>query len=92
MGEVDYFLDRLESAAQRDEPIGPILDSAVFKEVRLREGYAIEDVDAFLADLRAWKPAPAAPEPEPTPVVPTPPVPPVIVEKRGFFARLFGRR
>lgn len=64
MGQVDYFLDRLESAVSKGEDLGPILDGAEFSEVRLREGYDIAEVDAFLADLRS-APARSAPAVEP---------------------------
>lgn len=93
MGEVDYLLDRLEAAVGEPDTITEILDHAAFSEVRLREGYDIAEVDAFLSDVRAAATMPtptSAPAPAPAPVVP--PLPQVIVEQRGFFARLFGRR
>jgi hypothetical protein len=45
MGEVDAFLDRLVEALVRGGPAGQVLDAARFQEVRMREGYDIDEVD-----------------------------------------------
>jgi DivIVA domain-containing protein len=104
MGEVDYLLDRLLAAVEGTDPgnaVIEILDHVALSEVRLREGYDIAEVDAFLAEIRAAVAAPAeaapaaAPDPGFLDVQAPPPVtehPQVIVEQRGFFARLFGKR
>jgi DivIVA domain-containing protein len=57
MAEVDQFLDAVVEAAERNEPIAPLIDGARFTHVRLREGYDIDEVDAFLQQLKG---APAA--------------------------------
>lgn len=105
MGQVDYQLDQLQAAVLRGEPLAPLLDAIEFKEVRLREGYDIAEVDSFLNSLRVTaepgvglvSPAPesALDRVEDEPVTAAAPVfvpPPVIVEQRGLLARIFGRR
>lgn len=105
MGEVDYLLDRLLDAVGRDDDIVEILDHVALSEVRLREGYDIAEVNEFLEQVRIkvavaqeFEPAPG-PDPgflevqAPPPAPPQPAAPPtVIVEHRGFFARLFRKR
>ena len=83
MGEVDYLLDRLEAAVSKGQPLTPIIEATTLSEVRLREGYEIAEVDAFLATLRDRDadPAPALAAEQS-----------VVTEQRGLFARLFGRR
>jgi DivIVA domain-containing protein len=53
MGDVDDLLDRVVAALGRGEPVGPVLDAARLGHVRMREGYAIAEVDDFLATLRS---------------------------------------
>jgi len=105
IGEVDYLLDRLLAAVERGGDLIEILDHAALSEVRLREGYDIAEVNAFLAQVRER--ATAVEEPEPPPPGPDPgflevqapppdparpaPQPTVIIESRGFWARLFRR-
>ncbi len=52
MGPVDTLLDRLEAAARVGDPFVPLLPTQL-PRVKVREGYDIEQVDAFLAALRA---------------------------------------
>jgi hypothetical protein len=94
MDQIDYLLDLLLAAAERGEPLAPVLDGVELNQVRLREGYSIEEVDAFFAEI--VRPAPEsapepAPGPSPAPVKPEPVAPTVIVAQRGILARLFRR-
>jgi DivIVA domain-containing protein len=52
MGAVDVVLDRLEQAARAGAPFVPLLPTEL-PRVKVREGYDIEQVDEFLALLRA---------------------------------------
>lgn len=76
MDQVDYLLDLLQLAAEQGEPLAPILEGIELNQVRLREGYAIDEVDAFFAEIRATEFPPAeVVVPESTgPEAATPPV------------------
>jgi DivIVA domain-containing protein len=52
MAAVDDLLDRIVEALGRGEPVAGLLDGAQLGRVRFREGYDIDEVDRFLADLR----------------------------------------
>ena len=98
MAEVDFFLDTLATAADRAEPLRPMVDQARFTPVRMREGYDMAEVDEFLERMAAASEVAVAPEPEPEPapaepVQPPPatPTPSVIERRPGLFARMFGR-
>ena len=81
MGDVDGLLDHLQAAVRAAEPLRPIVDLVKLRTTKLREGYDIEEVDAFLESIAGPVTSPAA----------MPATGPVIQEQRGFFARLFGR-
>lgn len=48
MGEVDRFLDQLGERLSAGEPIAGFVARARFTPTRVREGYAMDDVDDFL--------------------------------------------
>jgi DivIVA domain-containing protein len=52
MGAVDTLLDELEAAVLSGAPMAPLLPGSI-KRVKIREGYDIEQVDEFLAKIRA---------------------------------------
>jgi DivIVA domain-containing protein len=52
MGAVDTLLDELEAAALSGAPMAPLLPGSI-KRGKIREGYDIEQVDEFLAKVRA---------------------------------------
>jgi DivIVA domain-containing protein len=52
MGAVDEVLDRLEKAAREGDSFVPLLPTTL-PRVKVREGYDIDQVDAFLGALRA---------------------------------------
>jgi DivIVA domain-containing protein len=85
MGDVDGLLDHLQAAVRVGEPLRPIVDLVKLRTTKLREGYAVEEVDAFLEVLAG--PADAGT----TSVPPVTAADPVVQEQRGFLARLFGR-
>ena len=82
MGQVDQLLDDLEDAVAGARPVRPLVEAARFEKVRLREGYDMADVDGFLAEMACCDPPYRDSEPGPAPVV---------SEKRGLLARVFGR-
>ena len=53
MDQVDYLLDLLQVAADQGDPLAPVLEGVELNHVRVREGYAIAEVDAFFAEVRA---------------------------------------
>jgi DivIVA domain-containing protein len=52
MSAVDDLLDRVVAALGRGDSVLDLLDGAALPRVRWREGYDIDEVDAFLASLR----------------------------------------
>lgn len=60
LGEVDDFLDRLEAAARRGEPLAPLFDGLDLPRVRLQVGYNVAEVDTFLGAIREGRPLPKA--------------------------------
>jgi len=60
LGEVDDFLDRLEAAARRGEPLAPLFDGLDLPRVRLQVGYNVAEVDTFLGAIREGRPLPQA--------------------------------
>ena len=61
VGAVDLVLDHLQAAALRGEPLQPLIEHLKLPVDRMREGYDIAEVDAFLAALRDGTPLPEAP-------------------------------
>lgn len=51
MDQVDDLLDALEAAAREGRSLAAIVAGAQLRLTRLRPGYAIDEVDAFLADI-----------------------------------------
>jgi len=95
MGSVDDFLDRLEDAASRGLPLGPVVAGAHFPSGKLREGYDVGEVDRFLAEMAGA----AAPGTASTDTaygksypIETTPATSVIQEQRGLLSRLFRRK
>jgi DivIVA domain-containing protein len=78
MADVDRLLDDVVGAAERGEPVGPVIDGARFTAVRLREGYDMAEVDRLLAQLKGASPETVDPG--------------VIEEQRSLLDRLRGRR
>jgi DivIVA domain-containing protein len=74
MADVDRLLDAVVAAAERGEPVGPVIDAARFTPVRVREGYDMGEVDRFLIQL--------------TGAGPTIGEPGVVQEQRGFVDRV----
>ena len=51
MGEVDDFLDQVQTALQEGRPVAPLVESVSFRRGFSREGYEIHEVDEFLSRL-----------------------------------------
>lgn len=77
MAQVDSLLDEVVAAAERGQPVGPVIDRVTLAVVRLREGYDIPEVDVLLAQLKGTAPATADPG--------------VVQEQRGLLSRLLGK-
>lgn len=84
MGDVDGLLDYLQAAVRAGEPLPPIVSLVKLRTTKLREGYAIDEVDAFLESL-------VGPGAESADRLAATPADSVIQEQRGFLARLFRR-
>ena len=83
MGLVDALLDALAEAADRGEQLAPLVERFPLGTGRLREGYAIDEVDDFVERITGVRPQVAEERGSSAG--------PVVQKQRGLLSRAFGR-